>query len=413
MRRLVIALAVLAVLLAGAVAAYVIHRLQGEGNIRGSSTEFTPSTAPPKPQQAAIPWPQYGYDADRARTVDLALRPPYRTEWTHGAGSLVEFPPAIGYGRLYFATNSGKFVAISMKTGKEAWRYLAHRCVAASPAVGRSQHGTVYASFLNPPPCNASSPTSGGRVIAFAAGTGRIRWQRTTAPTESSPLLVGNRLYVGDWDGTVWALDADSGRTVWQRKVAGGAIKGALAESGGKLYVGAYDGHVYCLSARTGKTLWRASGQGRLYGSSTFYSTPALAYGRVYIGSTDGKVYSYGATTGDLIWSYGTGGYVYSSPAAADGRVFAGSYSGRFYAFDAATGNVDWSFPANGRISGSPTVVGDVVYFATLAQRTYGLDVRTGKQLWTFPDGKYSPVVATKGRLFLVGYGKVYGMVPR
>jgi outer membrane protein assembly factor BamB len=158
--------------------------------------------------------------------------------------------------------------------------------------------------------------------------------------------------------------------------------------------------------------IWKAKAQRRLYGSSRFYSTPALAYGRVYIGSTDGKVYSYGATTGRLLWSYGTGDYVYSSPAVWDGLVFAGSYNKKFYAFDAATGEVRWTFRANGEISGSPTVIGNVVYFATLERRTYALNARTGRQLWTYPDGKYTPVVAMKGRLFLVGFGKVFGMVP-
>jgi outer membrane protein assembly factor BamB len=138
-----------------------------------------------------------------------------------------------------------------------------------------------------------------------------------------------------------------------------------------------------------------------------------VAYGRVYIGSTDGKMYSFGATSGHLIWSHSTGGYVYASAAVWNGLVFVGSYSGRFYAFDAETGDVRWSFPANGQISGSPTVIGDVVYFATLKGRTYALSTRTGRQLWTFPDGKYSPAVAVKGHLYLVGYGQVYGMVPR
>jgi len=96
-----------------------------------------------------------------------------------------------------------------------------------------------------------------------------------------------------------------------------------------------------------------------------------------------------------------------------DGLVFAGSYSGRFFALDAATGTQRWSFRANDRISGSATVIGNVVYFATLAKRTYALNARTGKLVWSFPDGKYTPVVAVKGRLFLIGYGIVYGMVPR
>jgi outer membrane protein assembly factor BamB len=414
MRRLVLALSVAAVLVLGVIAAVVIHRLQGERNIRGSSTEeFTLSTAVPKPPPLGTPWPQYGFDERRDRSVQLALRPPYRRAWAFGAGSLVEFPPSIGFVRLYFSTNSGKFAAVNLQTGKRAWKYLSHRCVAASPAVGSYKHGTVYAVFLNKPPCNAAHTKGNGKVIAFAAGFGEIRWQKTIGPSESSPLLIGNRLYVADWDGRVWALDARSGRTIWRRKPARAAIKGAVSSTAGKLYVGSYDGHVYCLGAQKGRLIWKAKAQRRLYGRSRFYSTPALAYGRLYIGSTDGKVYSYGATTGRLLWSHGTGGYVYSSPAVWKGLVFAGSYSKRFFAFDAATGDVRWSFRANGQISGSPTVIGNVVYFATLAKRTYALNARTGKQLWTFPDGKYTPVVAVQGRLFLVGLGKLYGMVPR
>jgi outer membrane protein assembly factor BamB len=414
MRRVLVVLAVIAVLVTAAIAAIVIHRLQGAGDIRGSSTEeFTLSTPAPKPPPLGIPWPQYGFDATHTRAVQLALRPPFRTIWRFGAGSLVEFPPSIGFGRLYFSTNSGKFVAVNMKTGKPAWKYLSHRCVAASPAVGDYKHGTVYAVFLNRPPCNSTRKRGTGKVIAFAAGFGKIRWQRTIGRSESSPLLVGNRLYVADWDGRVWALDARTGRTIWRHKPARAAIKGALAYSGGRLYVGSYDGQVYCLGAQKGRLIWKARAQSRLFGQTRFYSTPSLAYGRVYIGGTDGKVYSFGATTGRRIWSHSTGGYVYASPAVWNDLVFAGSYSKRFYAFDAATGDVRWQFKANGKISGSPTVIGEIVYFATLNDRTYALDARTGKQVWTFPDGKYSPAVAVRGHLYLVGYGKVYGMVPR
>ena len=421
MRRLVIAIAVLVVLAGGILAAFVIHRLQQAKDVRGSSTEYTLPTAPqkPPPARAKVPWPMYGFDATRTRSVDLALKPPFRTVWRYHAGSLVEFPPAIGYGRLYFSTNAGRFAAISLKTGKRAWKIDLHRCVAAAPAIGRHAHGTVYAVFLNRPPCNVQSGGHGhdGLVVALSVGHGKIRWQHTIGPSESSPLLIGDRLYVGDWNGDVWAFDAGNGRPLWRHHI-GGAVKSAIASVGGRLYVGAYDGHLYCLSL-AGKQLWRASGQRRLLGHGRFYSTPALAYGRVYVGSTDGKLYSFGATSGKLIWSHSTGGYVYASPAVWNGLVFAGSYSGRFYAFDAATGAERWSFPAGAKISGSATVIGDVVYFATLTGgthskgRTYALNVRTGKLEWSFPDGKYTPVVAVQGRLFLIGYGTIYGMVPR
>jgi outer membrane protein assembly factor BamB len=412
MRRLLKVLAVLAVLLAGAVTAIAIHRLQGEGNIRGSSTEefhYVPTRPKPPPPHEKISWPQYGLDPTRSRSVDLALRPPFRRVWMYHASSLVEFPPVIGYGRLFFSTNSGKVAAISVHTGKRAWKFYSHRCVAASPALGPQDSGTVYAVFLNRPPCN-NGKAKDGRIIAFAAGTGKIRWQRTIGPSETSPLLIGDVLYVGDWNGSLWALYAKTGRVIWRYHV-NGAIKGGAAAFGKRIYFGAYDGRLYCLNIHTGKLIWRASGQGRLLGRSTFYATPTLAYGRVYIGSTDGKMYSFGATTGKRIWSHSTGGYVYASAAVWDGRVFAGSYSHTFYAFDAATGDVRWTFKANGPISGSSTVIGNVVYFATLKQRTYALNARTGRQLWSYPDGKYTPTVAEGTQLFLVGKARIYGMV--
>ena len=414
-RRLLIAIAVLVVLAAGGGAAYLVHRAHEGGNIRGSSTvEFvTTASATVTKEHLTIPWPMFGLVGTRTRSVALALRPPFRRTWTYHAGSLVEFPPSIGYGRLYVSTNSGKFAAVNIKTGRTAWKILTHRCVAASPAIGPLHHGSVYVVFLNKPPCNAQSGGHGtdGKVVEFGAGFGKIRWTKTIGPSETSPLLVGKHLYVGDWNGDVWKLDARNGRTIW-RFHTGGAVKGGVAIAGGRLYVGSYDGHLYCLSL-AGKKIWKSAAEPRLYGHSQFYSTPAVAYGRVYIGSTDGRVYSYGATTGKLRWAHGTGGYVYGSPAVARGLVFAGSFSSRFFAFDAATGDVKWSVKANGPIAGSATVVGNVVYFATLKRRTYALDVETGKVIWTFPDGKYSPVVAAKGQLFLVGYGHVYGMVPR
>jgi outer membrane protein assembly factor BamB len=298
---------------------------------------------------------------------------------------------------------------VSTKTGRRAWTFATHRCTAASPALDR---GTVFASFLNRGACNQSRSGLDGEVVALAVGNGKPRWVTKIGPTESSPLVALGRVYVGDWRGKVYALDKHTGRIRWSFQT-GDKVKGGVALSGNRLFVGSYDGHLYALNALTGRLIWRASAQPRLGSVATFYSTPAVAYGRVYIGATDGKVYSFGATSGKLRWSHGTGGYVYSSPAVWNRRVYAGSYDHTFYCFDAATGDVRWSFHANGPISGSPTIIDGIVYFATLAQRTYALNAVTGKQLWTFPDGKYSPVVADQKRLYLVGYARVYGMVPK
>lgn len=420
-RRLLIGAGALLVLAAGAAAGVYLKVQRDAADVRGSSTEEfvatqiatveerVPRRGELPPELPGVVWPTYGFQNERIRVAPFGHRPPYRVLWRFGARTLVEFPPAIAYGRLYFANNAGTLFAVNAKTGRRAWRFRSGRCVAASPAV--ADH-TVFMTFLNRPPCNRESLRGlTGEVVAFASGFGKIRWRREIGPSESSPVVADGRVYVGDWTGRVYALDQRTGETLWAFRT-GDRIKGAVTISGNRLYVGSYDHHVYALDARNGKLIWRAGAQERLFNRGTFYSTPAAAYGRVYVGSTDGKVYSFGATSGLLRWTHSTDGFVYSSPAVWDQKVYAGSYSGRFYALDAATGDVEWQFRANGPISGSPTVMDGVVYFATLEERTYALDARTGKQLWTFADGKYTPIVADDERVYLVGHARVYGLEP-
>jgi outer membrane protein assembly factor BamB len=404
----------LLLLVALALGGYLYYRHNQGGDVRGSTVEFDPHDVPTvKPQKpnAPIVWPTFAYDANRLHAVPSKLRPPFRPVWTAGGRTLLEFPPAIAFGRLYLANARGSLLAVSTRTGARAWSYDTNRCTAASPAVGRYGHGTVYEVFLNRRPCNKKKPAD-GLVVAVAAGSGKLRWQRRIGASETSPLLRGNHLYVGDWTGRVYSLDARTGAVEWTRKLRG-AIKAAIASSGKRLFVGSYDGHVYALAARNGRILWRARGDRRLFGHGRFYSTPAVAYGRVYIGSTDGKVYSFGATSGRRIWSRSTHGYVYGSPAVFDRRIYVGSYDKWFYCLDAVTGDLVWRFRANDHISGSATVIGGVVYFATLGQRTYALRASSGKLLWSFRDGKYTPVVADTKRLYLLGFAKIYGLEPK
>jgi outer membrane protein assembly factor BamB len=413
-KRILVGLAALVVLLAGLGGAYVLYRKHQQRNVHGSSTiEFVTTEPVPAPRPPAelsqVPWPMYGYDELRTRAVEgLGVAPPFRHVWTFRAQSLLEFPPAVAYRRLYFASNAGVMFAISARTGKRAWKVATNRCVAASPAVADA---LVFMTYLNMPPCNAST-VKDGELVAYSPGTGRVVWKQRIGPSETSPLVAQGLVVVGDWRGDVTAFHEKSGKLAW-RFHTGGRVKGAAAADGRRLYVGSYDGHLYALDLRSGKLRWRVSAQGSFLGNATFYATPAVGYGRVYIGATDGKMYSFGAQSGKLRWSHGTGGYVYASAALWRGLALVGSYGGSFFAFDAATGDVRWKFKANGPISGSPSVVDGIVYFATLKRRTYALDARTGRVVWTFPDGKYTPVVADSHRLYVVGYARVYGLLPR
>ena len=278
------------------------------------------------------------------RLADLRLRrraaaasrrrrcsPPFRRVWMFRARQLLEFPPAIAYGRLYFANNSGVIFAVNAKTGKRAW---SSRRAAAWPRRPPSPATPSSQAFLNRPPCNSEARRAargrGGRL------RGGLREDPLADAHRPDRVLAARRERASSTSATGAAAStrSTSGRAACagrSRRAAGSRARSRCR--GGRLYVGTYDGHVYALDATHGQAdLARVGRRTGFGGRGQFYSTPAAAYGRIYIGSTDGKVYSFGATSGKLRWSQGTGGYVYSSPAVWRQTVYAGSYSGRFYA---------------------------------------------------------------------------------
>jgi outer membrane protein assembly factor BamB len=412
MKKLLLGAVAVVLLVAAGLVAYGLYRKHEGRDIRGSSVEFVTTQENKSKPNLSTPWPMYRFDSSReglAVGVPADIHPPFKAKWYFRGKSLIEFPPAVAYGNLYFANSLGSLHAVKITRVREQWVYRTGRCTAATPAV--ADH-IVYMSFLNKPPCNATRSGLDGEVVALDADTGKVRWRVKTAPTESSPLVAGGLVYVGDWSGKVYALNAKSGRVVWTYQT-GDKVKDGMAYAGGRVFFGSYDTHVYALNARTGKLVWKTGAQQRLGATGTFYSTPAVAYGRVYIGGTDGKMYSFGATSGKLRWSHGTGSYVYASPAVWNRTVYAGSYDGTFYAFDAATGDVRWKFKTAGPISGSAVVINGVVYVACFGGRTYGLDARTGKVLWLFKRGRYAGVVADTVRLYAVGYGRIFAFFPK
>jgi outer membrane protein assembly factor BamB len=421
-RGLLVAIVVL-LACAGGAAAFLLSRQPGDVSnpdvafTAPPATETQPVPPPPRRRLAVdrFSWPLYGLEQTRTRAWSNApdyLRPPLERGWTYRGTALLEFPPVIRGATLFLLDDDGWLRAIDKVSGAIRWRQHFGKLAASSPAIG---DGNVYVVALE----RMDNP-SGGRVGAFRERDGKLLWARDLpSRAESSPLLRNGLIFFGSEDGTVYALDAHNGRTRWTYHAAG-AVKGGLAYDNGTLYFGDYGGKVHAVRAGDGKRVWSVGTSGTRFGfgSGQFYSTAAVAFGRVYLGNTDSRMYSFSTKDGALAWAKGTGGYVYASPSVADvpgvgPTVFAGSYDQRFYAFDARSGNVRWSFSSGGRISGSSTVIGNIVYFSNLGTKeTHGLDVRTGKQVFRFAEGSFTPVVADRRAIYLVGYGNMFEMLP-
>lgn len=433
-KPVLIALAVLAVLAAGAGAAAYVLLVKDPGDVSNPDVAFEdPATTPTTPEDGkgddqggkgkrkkkrkpALPptvnWPRYGYTVAHTRAFqpEKPINGPFRRVWKRGTGALAEFPPAIYEGDLYQLIDDGKLLSIDADTGRTNWRRHIGKLAASTPAVDAKR---IFAVLLE------GGHTPGrGKVVALHRENGRKIWSRhLSSRAESSPLLHRGRLYFGSENGTLYCLDAKTGRQVWTYQAAG-AIKGSPSLYEGKLYFGNYGGDVQAVRASNGNLIWRNGVARGTVRSGNFYATAAVAFGRVYIGATDGREYSLSADTGELAWARQTGAYIYASAAVDDvdglgPTVFVGSYDRNLHAFDARTGATRWTASAPGRISGSPTIVGSTIYFADLDQRfTTGVKTRTGRRVYQRKPGYFDPIVSDGRRLYQTGGYSVHAFEP-
>jgi hypothetical protein len=303
-RPLVVAVALLA-LAGAALAAYLILTNRTDDVRRGDEVEFR-APPPPRPKvDDTVDWPVYHFDLAHRGYLPARVAPPFKERWVFSGRVLMEFPPIVVDGSVYFMRNNGGTYRLDADTGKVKWKNQIGSLSATSPAYS---DGRLFVSSLS------------GKITALRAKSGKVLWQKQLGSrTESSPIVRRGVVYFGTEGGDLYAVFAKTGRVKWKFS-ASGAIKASPALSGSTLYVGDYSGRMYAVWAKTGRARWSTGTSGSKFGfaAGNFYSTPAVAFGRVYAGNTDSKVYSFGAKTGTLAWSHSTGGYVYSSPAVAN-----------------------------------------------------------------------------------------------
>jgi outer membrane protein assembly factor BamB len=345
--------------------------------------------------QPGLQWPVYG--ATEARTqapTEIRLRPPFRLVWSRGMGHLIEFPAVVWNGFAYIGNQRGTVQAISMRSGKVAWRHDTAGAprMASSPAVDDAE--VVY-------------HTMAGQVYVLDRVNGRLKWSwNAGSAIESSPVVVHGIDYFGTAAGRVYALDLRRHRLRWSKYV-GAKITSSAAIAGGRLFIGDYAGRLWALSPASGSTRWVGRVNGKIYG------TPAVGHGRVFVPSSTGNSLTAFSTSGRYLWRDTAGYYVYSSPAVWHGVVCFGSYDGWFYGASAATGSIRWRVPTGGAISGAAVIVDGVAYVGSFSHTIVGVNIRTGRQVLRFPHGQYVPVSGNGMRLLLNGFSRIYAVEPK
>ena len=297
-----------------------------------------------------------------------SCRPPFRLVWVSGGTSLVEFPPAVAFHYLYYASSPETWSpsprGTAVGSGPSTWAAARHprprstgsaaarsssRSSTASRAAGRREEGRRRDPQRSPP--GAPTPFAGASTSA------RPRRRRSSSTTGSTSATAEGNVYCLKTASTARPLD------VPRRRSREGSTRvrprpPLLRRLRRAPLLAAGDRRQAPLARRTPTATGSA-------GTGQFYSTPAVAYSRVYLGSTDGHVYSFGQQSGKLRWAYGTGGFVYGSPAVWRA---ASSWARTTTPSMPSTPRRETSSGSSTRTAPSraPTVVDGIVYFATL-----------------------------------------------
>lgn len=167
-------------------------------------------------------------------------------------------------------------------------------------------------------------PAQAAGITADQVPRLKLRWAfgfpgASTGGTQ--PVVVGGRVYVGDAEGDLFALDAQTGCIHWTTEVEAGVRSaitiGKHGPGGLAAYFGDQAANVYAVEADSGKLLWKVKVDD--YPRAAITGAPQLYAGRLYVPVSSreesqvgdpkylccafrGSVVALDATTGKQIW---------------------------------------------------------------------------------------------------------------
>ena len=192
-------------------------------------------------------------------------------------------------------------------------------------------------------------------------------------------------------------------KQVWDARIGKGAgltgVRLRPTYADGHLYVVSTDGHIAALDAATGKTLWERStrmrsrllwlGKKATRWPDAYYSGgPVISGDLLVVGTLDGHVYGLDAKTGDERWHAELAAEVLSPPAIVGDQVVVRTEDGRVYSLNRETGARQWANDGSNvpvlslRGNGALLAVNGVVFMGTDDGKLVSLRLDNGEKLW-------------------------------
>lgn len=267
-----------------------------------------------------------------------------------------------------------------------------------------------------------------GLVAAFSTNGGSVVWRVSTTPKDEKGrkgfgggiAAENGRIYAATGYGTLVALDAKSGKVLWE-KTFGVPFRTSPTVSQDKVFAVTAEGRLLCVNGADGTEIWsyRALAERATLLSNV---SPAVEGDMVVVSYSSGEVIAIKIATGQLAWtesltrSRSTSSFNALSDAARpvidNGLVFAIGHGGRMIATSLKSGERIWSLTIPG--AQPPWVAGESVFVVDVSGQLIAITRKDGKIQWTtkLPGAKtWSGPVLASGKLWLVSStGKLVGV---
>ena len=249
-------------------------------------------------------------------------------------------------------------------------------------------------------------PCTLARAWLTGIGAGSSDNTQVMAP----PVVAGGRVFAMDGGVQVSALDARSGRLIWQNDLTpqnqeGLAFGGGPCFWQGRLYVATGYAQVLALNPGNGKVIWRKDV------TAPVHAPPTVAGGRVFVVTVDNELDVLDAKDGHKLWSQNgipeTAGLLGGASPAVQREIVVAAYtSGELFALGVENGRAVWTdnLASSRRVNaiagladirGRPVIDRDRVVAISHSGRMASIDLRTGDRVWEQEIGSsYSPWVA-------------------
>jgi outer membrane protein assembly factor BamB len=218
---------------------------------------------------------------------------------------------------------------------------------------------------------------------------------------EVTAAIVDGVVYVGDVDGTYYALKLENGEPIWSRKFEDSGFVAGSAVIGGRIYCVDFNGMVRCLNAADGAPVWEFPTE------TSLYAAPNVHEGLVLIAAESGQLYGLDAATGKEKWKpFAIDQPLRCWPTVVQERVLVAGCDGKLHLVDVKTGEGKENVDIGGPADGMPAVLGDRVYFCTASGVFHAMTIKPLAPVWQFQhrgQGEEIHAAAVTGKAVVLG----------